>query len=668
MKLLENNDLIQKEYDKLSVSEKRLVHDLFNSETNTFSEKYKKYASVVFKAPPPTPEEFLDWRNGWLPKDFSESVFEWVKQDFIEMVSGKKKYSQIVLYGCTRQGKSFCAILLIAYIIVYVHHLRDLSRFYNLAGGTSLSVYIMSFNYAKVYQLYLQPLYSLLEQSDRFVQVKFQDQVKRDQEKYGCSKIVYSKASLVGHITLSSNLKVVSGNSDALSIIGNNILAGIISEIAFFVENDGTTEEQIFRLYSDLVERIRATVGKSYLSFAFLDTSANDSESLIENYILKTLRYQEDILFRWRRRWDIPELVRKFYPIYQSTKETFPVCVGDGNTPAKIVENIRELQTIPEAIIEHVPIDAKEDFERNLIKSIKDIAGRPTTNESKLIQKNSIIDDIFCDELLNVEGGIVCDAGRSPEKLVLDQIYDKFFVSFFGNQSVIRRAPKEPRYGAADLSFSVKGDVTGLSIGHKEWSRELNKVIFVSDFSFAILPGDNGINIESVGYFVKELKECGVNFVNFVFDTFQSEQLSQFLTRHYIPNNKHSVDSTINPYMTMYSLLISKQIRSGKNIFLRNNLKSLYRIRKNKGAEKIDHSLGKLEYNYFGDWETSRCGFNAKDVSDSLCNWVYIASQDNYLPTTVWEEENEKFRRINDPNNISDGKVIEKNFKKLLKF
>lgn len=670
MKIPETNDIIQKEYDKLSVKEKQIIHDLWHTEKNNFSEKYKKYQSVVFKKTPPTPEEFLDWRNGWLPKDFAENIFDWVKNDFCEMVEGKKQYSQIVLYGCTRQGKSFCAILLILYIIVYVSHLRDLSRFYNLAGGTSLSIYIMSFNYEKAHQLYLQPLYQLLEQSERFVQIKFQDQVKNEQAKYGCEKIVYSKAALVGHMTLASNLRIISGNSDAMSIIGNNILAGIISEIAFFIENDGATEDQIFRLYSDLVERIKATVGKSYLAFTFLDTSANDSESLIENYILKTLRYKDDILFRWRRRWDIPELVKKFYPIYEKTKETFPLCIGDGSIPAKIIENQNELKDIPEILIQHVPIDAKDDFERNLIKSIKDIAGQPTTNESKFIQKNSLVDNIFSDYILNEESGIICDAGSIPQKMIFDAIKEKYFVKFHGNVNLLKRAPKESRYAAADLSFAVKGDVTGLSIGHKEWSRERNCIMYVSDFTFALLPGENGINIEAVGYFIKELSEMGINFVNVVFDTFQSEQLSQFLTRNNIPNMKHSVDTSINPYMNLYSLLISEQIKAGKNIFLKNNLKSLYRIRNKKGQERIDHSAGNLEYKYYGDWETSRCGMYAKDVSDSFCNWIYIASQDSYLPTTVYEDEDRKFQSLGSFS-VGEGELknlINKNFKKLVKF
>ena len=664
------NDYIQNEYDKLSIKEKELLHSLFKQETDKFSENYKKLSKIVFKAAPPTPEEFLDWRNEWLPKPFAESIFDWVKQDFCEMLNGKKHYSQIVLYGGTRLGKSFLAILLMVYSIVHAHYLRDLSRYYNLAGGTSLSLYILSFNYDKTHQLYLSPFYNLLDQSKRFTQIKFQDKVKSEQEKIGLNTIVWSKAAIVGHATFASKLQLISGNNDALAIIGNNILMGIISEIAFFIENDGATEDNIFRLYSDLVERIKATVGKSYLAMTFLDTSANNAESLIEDYILNTLSKKEDVLFKHRRRWDVPELVDKFYPIYKSTGETFPICVGDGQTPPKILEDF-EVEQYTHNLIEHVPIDAKDDFERNLIKSIKDIAGRPTTSESKFIQKGSYIDNVFISELRNIIAGIKADSSEPPERLLFDKVNSQ--AEFFGMLSgkyIFKRATKEPRYAGVDLSFSAKGDVTGLSIGHKEWSRELNKIMYVCDFTFAVLPGENGINIEACGYFIKDLSQFGgFQFANVLFDTFQSEQLSQFLTRWGIPNEKQSVDTSLNPYLNLYSLLISGQIKSGGNIFLKNNLNSLYRVRINNGKERIDHSKGSLEYIYDGEWTKSKCGFNAKDLSDALANWTYSASQDNFMPMVCYEDENERFNRLNGETsqNLITPVIMKNNYNKLLK-
>ena len=91
--------------------------------------------------------------------------------------------------------------------------------------------------------------------------------------------------------------------------------------------------------------------------------------------------------------------------------------------------------------------------------------------------------------------------------------------------------------------------------------------------------------------------------------------------------------------------MLNKSIRSGKNIFLRNNLDSLYRTRTKQGVEKIDHSAGSTENKYTGDWEKSTCGINAKDAADGLCQTVFSAENTNHFPVAVYEEENSKMDR-----------------------
>lgn len=100
------DDPIQKYYDELSLREKEILHSMFqSSNSEELTDKYESLKKVIFKAPPPTPEEFLDHKNGWLPQAFADNIYQWVKEDFILMTSGKKHYSQIALYGSTRTGK-----------------------------------------------------------------------------------------------------------------------------------------------------------------------------------------------------------------------------------------------------------------------------------------------------------------------------------------------------------------------------------------------------------------------------------------------------------------------------------------------------------------------------------------------------------------------------------
>jgi hypothetical protein len=240
----------QKEIDKikslkgkiesLTEEEYAMFKDLL-TEDGIDEEKVKAIQSLIYKSPPPTPRQFLDWKEGWLPRDFCESIREWVEESFLNISDPKlrynnNKYNTVCFYGATRTGKSFWAVLQMLYTIVYLAHLRDVRGYYKLAPNTVLSMFILSFDLSKVKEVYLEPLYNLMSQSERFEMVKFQDTVPERQDKAGMNKIIYSKATNVGHITLASGLKIVSGNDDVLKIIGSNILSAYISEIAFFIE------------------------------------------------------------------------------------------------------------------------------------------------------------------------------------------------------------------------------------------------------------------------------------------------------------------------------------------------------------------------------------------------------------------------------------------------
>jgi len=566
-------------------------------------------------------------------------------------LDGNHRYLHSDLTITHNTGKSFWAVLQMLYTIVYLAHLRDVRGYYKLAPNTVLSMFILSFDLAKVKEVYLEPLYNLMLQSERFEKVQFQDTVADRQHKAGMDKIIYSKATNVGHITLASGLKLVSGNDDVLKIIGSNILSAYISEIAFFIESAGASEESIFRIYSDVSERIKATMGrKAYLSFTYLDSSANISDSQIESHILKEIRYKDNAYFKWFKRWDVVETHDKYFPIWKETGETFPVCVGDGKNPARILQP-HEVKTVPADLVEWVPIDSKEEMLINPLKTIKDVIGRPTVKESKFIQDPLLIDHIFDTNITNIESSIMADTDSMPELLIWSQFpVDKYFRKLSNGDLAIKRSPNEPRFLGFDLAKSSKGDVIGISMCHWEWSREQEAKILVYDFSFAITPGENGINLKAVTEFVLDLIRLGnVGIIGGNVDTALSDELQQNLNREIKrEHNKfieaNSVDRSPNDYQSLLSLMFNNRVKVGRNIFLKNNLNCLERVFDNKGREKIDHPKGDTFNVYDGLWETSKVGRNAKDVSDSMaqaCSFALTKKID--VSSAIYEEQNELF-------------------------
>lgn len=637
-------------YSTLPRKEKRLIIEMFKSgKFSEVSDRYDLLRSEIFIKPPPTPEEFLDPANKWLPEGvLDDKDFPTTRIDFLAITTKKKKYLQVVQYGATRQGKSFLARLLIMYTIVWVHHLKDPKLYYGLSKTTALTIYLLAFKIDKAKELLLDDLFKLLEASERFHQIRFKDKVKDIQEEVGPDIIVYSQASRVGFITLASDLRIVLGNDDPLSIIGANILQMYVSEIAFFIENAGATEEQIFRLYTDGVDRIRATVRDEYLSFMYLDTSANNADSVIENYILKELREDTSVYFQSRARWEArPHLA----PIWQKTGETFKVITGNGSYPAKLITDDIQLEGIPPELVIQVPIDFKKRFEANLTKSIKDIAGKPTSSDNKFIPTQELVNAPFDNPtLVNIESLVVADTKDTTKHLVWNQIKERFTTVYDGTNRVFKRAPREPRFIGLDLATAADGDLAGFCLLHKEWSKIKQEILYVVDFCFAIGPGENGINLEAIyDLCVDIVKEGKLTISGAAVDKAASDYIRQALTRFNMPIIYQSVDVSIEPYLFLRSCLLTRQLKAGKNIFFKNNLNSLYQMKRKtakgeKGKDIVDHSKNeKQNKHYNGDWMRSTAGLHGKDVSDSVCQALYTAKNDEGLPTTVYEEENMKY-------------------------
>ena len=642
---MEHEKIIDNQYETLSLDDKQKMYKMYFSDKDDkeIDELKKQLQLLIFKQAPPTGEEFLNAKNGWLPPKVIDSIYPHVKEDLLNIIDGNENYFQICMYGGTRLGKTFMARLLIIYTIIFIHHLREPSLYYNLSPLTDLCLYFISWKFPKTRQLYLKPIFKILESSERFTQVMYQDKVAVEQKKYGCKKIVYSKASSVGEITLASGLQLLLGNDDPNEILGADILQVYISEIAFFIEAAGASEDEIFRLYTDSCDRIEATVGNDYLTFIFLDSSANYADSLIENHIINKLQFDKDSYFKWRSRWE----ARPYkFPKWQKTGETFDVITGNGSIPASLVEIPSQLENVPPDLVDHVPIDVRKQYEQNLIKSIKDIGGKPTSNESKFIQSKIFIDNIFDNTLLkNVLVNIKADAEEMSEGLILNQVIDLLMTKNIDGTYQFYRAPREHRYIGLDLSFALSGDATGIAMVHKEYSTEKKEIIYVTDFSFAILPKTKSINLDAIVQFIYELKyKCNVPIKSAFVDTFQSEMVKQNLDRKKIDVIKQSVDTFLEPYQFLLTLLANGLFKAGKNIYLKNNLFCLQTVKNDKGKEKIDHPKGVVIHDYDGNWTKSLVGTNAKDVSDAICQAVWGGKNDDgYIPFTNYERENERY-------------------------
>ena len=639
--------IIESNFDRLSVEEQTEFHSLFKKNENSFildNDLKKKAEKIIYRLTPPTPQEFLDSRNGWITKGYENTLYDYVRNDFCTILDPNKTHTQIVMYGATGIAKSSITRLLMMYTIVYHHCLRYPQLYYGLSPASKLSVYLMSFKATKVRELLLSPIYELLRMSPRFEQTILKRKVGELQYANGLEKIYWSEAADFGHITLDSGLMINTG-MEALSFIGADMVQCLVSEINFFIQQAGITHEEIFQIYTDGIDRIKSRgLEGQYLCHVLLDSSANDTENTLEKYIIEELPKKKNIFFTNRSRWQCEQHIAT-YKEWRETGKTFSVFIGNSTTPPKILDGDAEVARLPKNKVIDVPIDLLETFSKPgaLIKSLKDIAGIPSMREEKLIQNPQLIENIWDQHIDNLESSLVVDTSELPARYIWNKIHSKFFIEVSKDFYRLKRAAPEYRYLHLDLAVSAKGDLAGVTMLHKEWSKEFECIFYVADFSFAIAPGKAGINLSAIENFVYDLAYLGnVNFKIVSTDSFQSALLKQNLQRSKIETITLSVDRTINPYSALLTAMHNQVVKVGKNIFLKNNLDSLIMIKLN-GRDKIDHTQQQTENDYNGDFNTSRTGCNAKDVSDSFCGAFYSAETDNAsVPASVYEWENKK--------------------------
>ena len=98
-------ELLRQKYDSFSLDEKTGLYTLLKNK-KTKDQIVQKIEKLIYIKKPPTVDEFLDPRNGWLRKDTVDSLYSEVVDDLYDIIENSAKYNIISFYGATRIGKS----------------------------------------------------------------------------------------------------------------------------------------------------------------------------------------------------------------------------------------------------------------------------------------------------------------------------------------------------------------------------------------------------------------------------------------------------------------------------------------------------------------------------------------------------------------------------------
>ncbi len=582
-----------------------------------------------YKTKPPTMKEFLTYE--WLGPT-ANNLYPKVVKVLTEYWDPISPYRNLILASGIGTGKSFTSTISNLFIIQAIHNMRDPKKFFNLNQAASILLAFISFTQGKAAQTLLQPIIQIISSSPKFKRINREDKIKEIGEE-NPDQIVWTTAGRMGAIQFDGDIHIMLASSPS-DLLGLNMISATMSEISFFIDK-GFSPEYIWRIYQDSLGRIYSRFGNRYYATTILDSSPNDIDaSPIDKYIFEGKAYENPLNYIVTgTQWDY---IPWKYPEWLRTKETFPVFKGGNGSPCKIIPK-HEVAHFKKEDVYDVPIDIKQKFIDNPVKSVKDYCGWPSGVPDKLISDYSLIEKMFVPQLRNIYTHIFAPADLPPEGLIWEAIKKEFFIEYSEGKYEFYRAPRAQRFLHFDQSES--GDITGIGSCHKELS-EKGDDRFIIDFTIPIVPGKKRINLEAIYEFLIDLRfRGGFNIKMVTFDQYQSSNTIQKLKRMDFAVDRLSVDSSMNPYLVFVSHLNNGRVKCGRNIYFKNNLKSIKETKTEKGKKKIDHLQGKVEDSGTIGWDESYLGYYAKDISDAVVGAVWnCINHFTGIPKYSWKD------------------------------
>ena len=459
------------------------------------------------------------------------------------------------------------------------------------------------------------------------------------------------------------NYKLVSGDKD---IIGATLISGNLTELAFFQEN-GWTEDDVWKFFSKMRNRIDSRMHGNYMGRFVLDSSPNNLESIIDKWIDEKARDDAKNFFLEGSRWDLfPQEFKKALDANGKVKQdfsvAFPLFKGGGGKPTTVIEspeqltqyNAKDIIWCPlEQVTSSGTVSEKTPALENPVQFMRDQCGQPSGAADRIFYETKVIDDVFENNLKNVFSNIIALKEENPEHLIWNQVKDTFFNKVM-NEYYYYYEPTIPRAASVDLAIS--GDTASIAVSHVEWApnaldEEGNSLkMYVTDFTIPVIPKGGMINLDAFKFFIQDLITLGhMNIQHVSFDGFQSRSIMQALERSGVAVELLSVDNSTAPYNTMVDYAFHRRWACGKNIMVKNNLLSLQYSKRKSGSVKVDHKKGKNVYTDtfcqagapYSDlaWTESKVGYLAKDTTASIAASICLLDtyENDYMPRKIWD-------------------------------
>ena len=583
--------------------------------TDQSEELTEKVDNALLRRPIPTIDEFLTGR--FYSYNGNATLYPYWKDRLREIFRENSPIRKVIFSGSLGIGKSTVARKAFLYVLYRLFCYRDIRSVLNIDADATIANVVISMTLKQVYETNTIAFIKLMETMpcfQRVMSIRSFDNFDLNNPK---CPIPYTTEKSTGNIYFPDNIIFTCG-SNTSHFTGYNVVNSFTDEI-----NEKGVDEAI-KLLNTLDNRFSSRFSGSDVVLQSIVSSARTENSAMGEYLRRLPKDDPSILKLSPCLWEV-----KPDPDFRGDGTTFPVMVGNGSIPSKIITDPGEIKAIEKdeyevpagCVLINVPTVYRSKFELQLDQSIQDIAGITTSDNNMVFRDTTLLEDTTLNSEMYLKANI-------KENVNILNLLPKYIFSLdVNNRWSFTRAPKALRYGHVDLADGG-GDGShcdaAVCILHKEYKiNDITKqkdIVYIVDLLLAI-NAKTKVDIEAIQTFLIELvTKRNIPIHTISADQWQSRLFLQNLDKSACFNkvDEVSVDKKPEPYENTARLVEQGLIKIGTCPKLRKELEALV-YEKGKIIRTVE----------------------LKDMADALAGAIWNAQMNYYdVPTYEYTQKN----------------------------
>lgn len=609
---------IQGVYNSCSELEKKELRRILEEVSlKGYSETLETLWLADFKEVPVGIDEFIcnSYYMGKTNRE-GEAVYPYWKQTAHNIFSAGNQFSEIILSGATRIGKTSTMTIIMAYMLYRLMLYRNPHEYFKKKEVSRFTVAFANLTIDLAKGVAYREFNDTLKECPWFVE-------------HG--KFSRSERNFY-YIPEGDKIEIIAG-SDAAMFLGKQIWVAGMDEVNFAkagVKDIGIAKATMKKLYDTINARISGTFRLNGEVYGKMITSSskNTDSDFLSDHIEHQLNSGNTSLYL------VDEPQWKILPKEMFSDQVFHFTVGDRYKRGFVIPeqdddeaHRREYEQQGFKVIE-APAEFRTNFLADYDISLRDIAGISVVGSMGFIQQE-IITPCVCTTRHNPFYQDILQIGKNDNRSIEE---------FFHAETVpeaFKRARMDIHLDMAETSdrSGISGVcVDGNKIVEDKDGKKISRPMLKQVFQVGIeAPRGDRQSFQKVVNFLVWLRRQGFNIGKISADQYQSSYMLEVLEAQGFTTGKVSVDRSDEPYIGLKNLLFDQCLELVKHQVQENEL-----VRLERTGNKIDHPLTNPDGTKGG-----------KDCADALCGACWTLVTDHVQSNTSSKSVSSAIRAMN---------------------